>query len=168
MVPPTLTDLLDACRTRAWHLELRDCYGTSSPGYQAWMAGQPFDRTDFDAPWVDLIRATVARGVVVRRARVISEPVSDYIRYEHHATPYANLAGGEAVRWLPRHQAGDLALTGADFWLIDDHVLFVHQDGNGEQTGTELRTEPHVIELAERAFHAVWERGIDHQHYQPA
>ncbi|MFC1414321.1 DUF6879 family protein [Streptacidiphilus sp. N1-12] len=33
--------------------------------------------------WVELIGETTGRGVVVQRARIVSEPVSEYIRYEH-------------------------------------------------------------------------------------
>ena len=53
-------------------------------------------------PWLDLIREVTGRGVPVRRARVVSEPVTDYIRFEH-ATTDSNVAAGEQVRWLPRH-----------------------------------------------------------------
>ncbi|MEW9554230.1 DUF6879 family protein [Nonomuraea sp. NPDC050783] len=166
---PTLNELLDGCTRSAMHLEMRDGYGRSSPGFRAWLEEKPFDRTDFDAPWVSLIRRTVARGVVVRRARIISEPISDYIRYEHSATPYANLAGGEQVRWLPRHQSSDLTLPGNDFWLFDDRLVrFGLHSGDGEATGYEFSEDPAVVKLYASAFEAVWQRGIDHAEYHPA
>ncbi|MFD3613332.1 DUF6879 family protein [Streptomyces atroolivaceus] len=40
---------------------------------------------------------TVARGVKVCRARTVSEPGIDYIRFEHAITD-ANLCAGEQVR----------------------------------------------------------------------
>ena len=46
----------------------------------------------------------------MRRARVVSEPVTDYIRYEHDLT-FANVAAGELVRWLPRRNAADIAVS---------------------------------------------------------
>ncbi|MEV4172708.1 DUF6879 family protein [Nonomuraea sp. NPDC049709] len=148
---------------------MRDSYGYSSPGYRAWREKVPFDRTDFDAPWVNLIKETVGRGVVVRRARIISEPVSDYIRYEHAATPYANLAGGEFVRWLPRARTSDLALPGNDFWLFDERLVrFGLHSGEGEATGHEDWDDPAVVNLCSSAFEAVWGRGIDHVDYKPA
>ncbi|WP_438948653.1 DUF6879 family protein [Streptomyces atratus] len=55
-----------------------------------------------------------ARGVRVLRARVVSEPVTEYIRFEHAITD-ANLRAGEEVRWLPRRRASTLALPGNDF-----------------------------------------------------
>jgi hypothetical protein len=47
-----------------------------------------------------LVQEVVARGVVMRRAGIVSEPVTDHIRYEHAITPL-NLRAGEDVRWLP-------------------------------------------------------------------
>ncbi|MEV6859511.1 DUF6879 family protein [Streptosporangium subroseum] len=166
---PTLDELLRSCERSALHLEMRDHYGSSSPGFQAWRAGVPFDRTDFDAPWANLIKGTVERGVVIRRARIVSEPLSNYIRYEHSATPYANLAGGELVRWLPRQRASDLALPGNDFWLFDERVArFGFHSGDGEATGYEFSEDPAVVKLCATAFETVWERGIDHAEYRPA
>ncbi|MBB6348767.1 DUF6879 family protein [Nonomuraea muscovyensis] len=165
---PTLDELLGRCTRSALHLEMRDGYGYSSPGFRAWRDGKPFDRTDFDAPWVNLIRATVDRGVVVRRARIVSEPVSDYIRYEHSATPHANLAGGELVRWLPRQRASDLALPGNDFWLFDGELVrFGLHSGDGEATGYDFSEDAAVVKLCATAFEAVWQRGIDHTEYRP-
>ncbi|MFI6292450.1 DUF6879 family protein [Nonomuraea sp. NPDC050790] len=164
---PTLADMLGQCTSTALHLEMRDGYGYSSPGYLAWRDNIAFDRTEFDAPWVKLIKETVGRGVVVRRARIVSEPASAYIRYEHSATPYANLAGGELVRWLPRQKASDLALPGNDFWLFDDRLVrFGFHSGEGEATGHEDRDDPAVVKLCQTAFEAVWERGVDHQDYR--
>jgi hypothetical protein len=69
--------------------------------------------------------ATLARGVVMRRARIVSEPVTDYIRWEHAVTPL-NLDAGEQVRWLPRRHASDIPLPGNDFWLIDGRLAMFH------------------------------------------
>ena len=165
---PTLDELLGRCTRSALHLEMRDGYGCSSPGFRAWRGGASFDRTDFDTPWVNLIKETVGRGVVVRRARIVSEPVSDYIRYEHSATPYANLAGGEMVRWLPRSRASDLSLPGNDFWLFDERLVrFGLHSGDGDATGHEDCDDPAVVKLCAAAFEAVWERGIDPVDYRP-
>jgi hypothetical protein len=70
--------------------------------------------------------------------------ISDYVRYEYEATPVANLAAGERVRWLPRRWASDLALPGNDFWLLDDQIVFNHFTGDGEWTAIETATDPAV------------------------
>jgi hypothetical protein len=157
-------ELLAAARASAVHLEMRDNYHPSDPAFLAWKDGQPVEGGQ---SWRDLITATVARGVVVRRARVVSEPVTDYIRYEHSLTAGHNIAAGELVRWLPRRQASDLTLPGNDFWLFDSEtVLFNHFTGVGESAGRELTDDPAVAKLCGSAFDAVWERAIPHEQYR--
>ncbi len=103
------------------------------------------------------------------RARIVSEPVTDYIRFEDHVTA-GNVAAGEQVRWLPRRRASDLALPGNDFWLFDDSfVAFLHFTGAGELSpeGDEERTtDPAVRRLCSTAFEAVWGRAVPHEEYR--
>src|SRR4051794_5764553 len=152
---------------------MRDVYMVDSEAERiaAWRAGHRYDPADRSAwwrPWLSLVAETVARGVVVRRARVVSEPVSEYIRYSS-SYAFTNVAAGEALRWLPRQSASDLALPGNDFWLVDRRlVLFNYFDGEGRPTGTGVTEDPEVAKLCADAFDAVWERGIDHQDYRPA
>lgn len=118
--------------------------------------------------WLDLMRDSRARGVRLRRARIVSEPVTAYIRYEHAGTP-ASLIAGEEVRWLPRTKAARLALPGADFWLFDNQlVLFNHFTGDGDWLGQELVTDTEVANLCSDAFDAVWALATPHDEYQPA
>jgi hypothetical protein len=162
----TTEGLLRVAESRALHLEARDFY-SDGPSFPAWLAGEPFDRTEMDARWSALLAPLVARGVDLRRARIVSEPVSAYIRFEHHVTPKANLAAGERVRWLPRRLASELALPGNDFWLIDDAVVFAHFSGGGVHVGAERSTDPAVAQFCATAFEAVWQRAIDHDDYRP-
>ena len=70
-------------------------------------------------------------GGMVRRARVVSEPLTEYVRWEHDYA-VTNIAAGEDVRWLPRRQAKDLAVPAVDFWVFDGElVLFHHFSGDG-------------------------------------
>ncbi|GAB2584210.1 hypothetical protein GCM10027168_16330 [Streptomyces capparidis] len=169
---PGFDELLAAAKRSAVHLEMRDSYGVGDEAgdYERWKrtGGRDIDPTsDYWAPWVELVRSTVARGVVVRRARVVSEPVTDYIRYEHAGT-VVNLHAGELVRWLPRRQASDIALPGNDCWIFDGStVLFNHFSGDGDwsEPRWEVRTEPAVAEMASGAFEAVWERAVPHEKY---
>ncbi|MER5643965.1 DUF6879 family protein [Streptosporangium sp. NPDC002524] len=167
-----MAELFGKAQHSVTHLELRDTYGHGGPSYQAWREGASIEQIiEFDPiePWVNLVRANVDRGVTFRRARVISEPVSDYIRFEHAATPHSNLAGGEQVRWLPRPKAAGLALPGCDFWQLDDGlVCFVFQSGDGDPVGYDLVDESAVAKLCSSAFEAVWERALDHAEYNPA
>ncbi|MFC0527076.1 DUF6879 family protein [Phytohabitans kaempferiae] len=165
----SIEDLLAACERSAVHLEMRDGYALDDPVYIDWQAGLPIDPAARWPDWFDAMSATTARGVQVRRARVISEPISAYIRYEYDVTDGLNIASGEEVRWLPRRQASDIALPGNDFWLFDGDLLILnHIGGNGEWLGVEQSTDPATIKLCASAFEAVWERAISHADYRPA
>lgn len=120
---PTFDELMARCRT-AVHLEMRDSYAVDyeEGPFADWRAGfrhDPEDRPSWWRPWLDLIQENVRRGAVIRRARIVSEPVSEYTRFLYDGT-FTNVAAGELVRWLPRRHACDLALPGNDFWLFDD------------------------------------------------
>ncbi|WP_420035213.1 DUF6879 family protein [Streptomyces sp. cg28] len=153
---PGFEELLAAARYSACHLGMRDVYGLGDDARPAYWA-----------PWADLIDRTAVRGIRMRRARIVSEPVTPYIEYEHAGTP-VNVRTGEGVRWLPRRQTSDIALPGNDFWLFDrSAVLFNHftGEGNWSEPKWEIRTEPTVIQLAASAFETVWERGVPHKNY---
>lgn len=166
-------DLLEAAQHSAVHLEMRDVYGVGDEAddFTLWLATGQRDAdpgSAYWAPWVDLIQRTKARGVTVRRARVVSEPVTDYIRYEHAGTR-VNVHAGEEVRWLPRHQAADLLLPGCDLWIFDgQQVLFNHFTGQGEwaDPALELRVEPELVKQCADAFESVWDRAVPHDQYQ--
>ncbi|MBA9001574.1 DUF6879 family protein [Thermomonospora cellulosilytica] len=151
------------------HLEIHDRHLTSDPSFQAWLAGRPapVDPATQYRQYMDLISSAVARGVVIRRARIVSEPVSDYVRWEHELTGPVNIAAGERVRWLPRRLASTLALPGNPYWVFDDRLVrFSLFGGDGEVHGHQFYEDPDTIEMCRSAFEAVWERAVPHQDYK--
>ena len=146
---------------------MRDSYAPDEQ-FAAWKAGVPRPVPAYPA-WYDLVYGHTARGVRFRRARIVSEPVSDYIRFEHEATAGLNVAAGEDVRWLPRRRASNLCVPGNDFWLFDDRLIrFHHFDGDGHVVEDELCDDPAVIRRGSAAFEAVWKRAVPHADYQLA
>lgn len=170
--PEQWRDQFNSVERFAYHLEMRDWYAVDEEKeeFAQWRAGNwvwPTERDEWWRPWHTLIRDAVTRGAVVRRARIVSEPITDYIRSEWEAT-YQNIESGEEVRWLPRRLATGIALPGNDFWLFDDRLVLVnHFTGDGGWLGNELVTDPAVIKLCRSAFDAVWELAIPHGDYQP-
>jgi hypothetical protein len=165
---PSFGELLSACERSAIHLEMRDSYATSER-FEAWKEGRRInwdDRESWWHPYDQKISDAVARGVVVRRARIVSEPVTEYIRWEHYVTR-ANVEAGEQVRWLPRRLATDLALPGNDFWAFDEALLRIHHfSGDGAVVEDEITNDPVTLKLCVSAFEAVWERAIPHEDYE--
>lgn len=166
----TFADLLAATRDSAVHLEMRDQYavGDEAEDYAAFLrtgVANTDPAKSFWPKWLPLVADAVARGVVVRRARIVSEPVTDYIRYEYAIT-VLNLRAGEDVRWLPRRRASDLALPGNDFWLLDGRIVqFNHFTGKGDWASKEHTEDPDVAALCATAFEAVWRRAVPHEKY---
>jgi hypothetical protein len=165
--------LLSSCERSAVHLEMRDGYSRTDPMFTGWREGRRFDRADWDSwwrPWLDIVVAARSRGVIIRRARIVSEPVSDYIRWEYDIT-FTNVEAGEDIRWLPRRRASDLLLPGNDFWVFDDRmVLWNHFTGEGEVSpeGWEITEDPIQVKACAAAFESVWERAVPHRDYRPA
>ncbi|UED86592.1 DUF6879 family protein [Streptomyces profundus] len=162
--------LFESCRESASHLEMRDNYAVQEElaDIAKWRAGQwgPEEDAESKAGWLALMRSTAARGVRLRRARVVSEPVSEYIRFEHEGTPQ-NIDAGEDVRWLPRTRASGLVLPGNDCWIFDGTtVLFNHFTGDGGWVGNELTTDPVVAKHCAEAFESVWRLGVPHQEFR--
>jgi hypothetical protein len=163
------TDLLARARHSAVHLELRDSYGIDEENteFAKWRGGwRPSpDPAEWWNDFHTWVRDATARGVAFRRLRIVSEPVSAYIRYEHACT-YQNVAAGESVRWLPRRRASDLALPGNDFWLFDGRVvMWNHFTGDGASAGPEVDERPQAAHFCATAFDAAWERATPHESY---
>ncbi|MGA5411222.1 DUF6879 family protein [Streptomyces lavendulocolor] len=168
---PSFTDQLRSARWSAVHLEIRDRYSVDNEAedFRAW---QQTGQRDIDPTsaywesWVNLVQEASARGVAVRRARIVSEPVTEYIRYEHAGT-VVNLLAGEQVRWLPRRRASDIALPGNDFWLFDDRIVrWNHFTGDGASAGQEVSEDPAAAKLCATAFESVWARAVPHDQYE--
>ncbi|MFE2060896.1 DUF6879 family protein [Streptomyces sp. NPDC059467] len=164
---PTFEELFRDCQRTAVHLEMRDAYMKSDPAFIDWKAGMVLDPAERWADWHAIVTEATSRGVEVRRARVVSTPVSEYIRFEYDVTDGLNIAAGEGVRWLSRRNATDIALPGNDFWLFDSHLVLVnHFDGEGENMEVELTEDPEVAKLCESAFEAVWQRATSHAAFE--
>jgi hypothetical protein len=69
-------------RLRSRTLQMRDSYDETEKGFAEWKAAGDVGAYDW-GDHLDVVRAAVARGVAIRRIRVVSEPLSDYLLWEH-------------------------------------------------------------------------------------
>jgi hypothetical protein len=115
--------LLSTFEREAIHLEMRDAYGTTVelPHMARWAAGEPDDLQWLEG-WCQVLRRHVAAGRGVRRARIVSEPFSDYQRWSY-SIAHAMVAAGEDIRWVPRRLVSSVGLPGNDFYLFDDRLV---------------------------------------------
>lgn len=157
----------------AVHLEMRDVYAVADEAERlARFLERGYRDHEAEAgerrPWMTLIRDATEARKVFKRARIISEPVTDYIRYEW-AGAGLNVEAGEQIKWLPRRLASSLALPGNDFWLFDDStVVFTVFTGAGDVLERQLTVDPAVAGLCQAAFEAVWSIAIPHSEYRPS
>jgi hypothetical protein len=165
-VPP-FSELIATTTTSAVHLETRDAYTPDDRRFQEWLAGKPLP-VPANPSWSQLVRDHMARGVEFRRARVVSEPLADYIRFEHAITDEVNVSAGEDVRWLPRRQARELSIPANDFWILDNRLVrFGYFAGDGTFLEHELSDDPATARACAEAFEAIWERATPHAEYRP-
>lgn len=165
-------NLIASFAREALHLEMRDVYAAADHGrFRKWLAGEPFDseaEAEWWRPWREMMRRHRGAGRVLRRLRVVSEPVTDYIRFEW-LDANELVRAGEDVRWLPRQRASACFLPGNDLWCFDaETVVFTHLSGDGEVEGYELTTDPTLVSNCAAAFEAAWLVGIPHGEYSPS
>ena len=129
-------ELLVSFQCHVLHLETRDAYGTAVelPHMAKWAAGEPDDLNWLDE-WCMTLREGVKAGKFVRRARIVSEPLSDYQRWSYSiAQPMVD--AGEDIRWVPRRLLSTTLIPGNDFYLFDGRlVVFLTYTGNGLNAG---------------------------------
>jgi hypothetical protein len=89
--------------------------------------GEPVDLPD-DHPWLENVKRHCRSGKLMRRVRVVSHPLTDYLRMEMSWFP-KSVQAGEDIRIT------ETQLTG-DFWLFDERtVVVLHYDHEGRFTG---------------------------------
>jgi hypothetical protein len=147
---------------------MRDSYGTEAeiPHLAKWAAGEP-DDFGWLTPWCTLVRDAAADGKAFRRARIVSEPLSDYQRWAYSTTAVM-VDAGEDIRWVPRARVSELMFPGNDFWLFDDELLvFLVFAGNGLVVDRLTATDPGLIAGCRASFEAAWALSIPHREYAP-
>lgn len=164
-----IPNLLAACRTEAWKLELRDDYATADEreALERWRRGEREPDQAQSASlgaWLDAVRTAVAHGAHVRRVRVVTEPVTDYIKFEAVTVPLST-AAGEDIRYLPRHHPAAGQLGDRDFWLLDDQVMILNFTGDGTPQPYELHDDPDVVDRYRAVRDLAWRHAIPYADY---
>lgn len=77
--------------------------------------------TEFNQEWAELIQQAKQRGATVRRLRLVSEPLSEYERFELLAAYQAGITAGEDIRVAVR--GVDDQIPTKDYWLYDDVII---------------------------------------------
>ncbi|WP_052745523.1 DUF6879 family protein [Allosalinactinospora lopnorensis] len=112
-----------------------------------------------DTEWGEEVRSGIAAGRRYDRVHVVTEPLSDYVRFECAHGYRRNVAAGENIRILPAEE-GDWpsGLPHLDYWLFDSHqMLWMNYADDGSLLTTELIDDPEWVVAAnvwrDRAIH---------------
>ncbi|MBF6326943.1 DUF6879 family protein [Nocardia transvalensis] len=159
-------DLFREAKNEAFHLEVKDSYETpeESEPFRRFLNDQPDDYAWLQE-WLDLITETTARGVKVHRARVVTVPHTDYVRWSLKVA-LQNTRAGEEIRYLPRHSIKFSELTTDDWWLFDNDVLgFTVFEPSGRWAGAAVTTDPRIVDYARKVKHRVWPLAMPFREY---
>ncbi|WP_043617277.1 DUF6879 family protein [Nonomuraea candida] len=164
---PTFAELLETCHVSAVHLEIHDEHMTSDPWYQAWLAGEKWTDLSGAEKWTATLAPAIKRGVKFRRVRMISEPASNYMRWQYEVAPLTQLAAGEDLRWLPRRLASAIAIPANPYWVLDDRLVrFSVYGGDGEVHWRQFTEDSGIVGMCARAFEECWAAAIPHEGYR--
>ena len=128
-------------RTSAWRWECQGVYREPSEEQplRQFLAGQP--DLDWFQGWLDRVRAWKAARQSIGRVRMLTDPLTDYLRFELSITPPA-IEAGEDIRFLPAVQAAELGAPTEDYWLLDDELVLALRFGEHGVSGAELISDP--------------------------
>jgi hypothetical protein len=164
-----LNELCKSIKTSFVHLETRDAYGTETelPHMAKWRRAEADDFA-WLGWWLEMLRGHRAAGRTCRRARIVSEPVSDYQRWTmSHAEVFID--ADEDIRCVPRPRLATVPLPGSgDFYVFDDEIaLFLHYAGNGTNASFEITEDPQTVRICKQAFENVWQLATPFRDYRP-
>lgn len=145
-----LLDRLTTFRYSLFRLETLQTYSGSGEdeAFAAFRAGESIPITPALREWCERIRRRVGEGCTVQRVHVVTEPLTEYIRFEL-ASYGPNVDAGEDVRILPvRDGEWPADVLRKDFWLIDSIDLWdMRYAADGTWLGAEPVTDPdHIVE----------------------
>jgi hypothetical protein len=134
-------------------LETRDRYTSpiEDEAVRQFLDGEPLDLTWLDR-WFGMVRTATRAGKRFSRVRVVSEPLSDYKRFEMAVAPHT-VAAGEDIRYLSRPEAEALEVPEQDFWILDQtRLALLHFDDGDGFLGGELVDDQAAVERHRRWF----------------
>ncbi|MFC4535419.1 DUF6879 family protein [Sphaerisporangium dianthi] len=163
--------LMTRFRHTAFRLELRDRYNVPAEQerWQAFLSGDTatLERLNAEqrATWMSVIRAATFAGKRVERVRVVTEPPTDYIRFELTLNA-GNAEAGEDIRYLPRHQTAGLDLPRVDYWLFDSrYAVVLPFDEDDVLLDMELVDDPATVVAFASGWDTAWHNAIPYPIY---
>lgn len=157
----------DDFRHQVFRLETLDFYDSKSERepLERFRAGLSQDPSWLE-PWAQWVRSVKRRGASIGRVHVVSEPLTEYIRFEMTCAYPSNIDAGEEIGILPRSVANELEIPERDYWLFDDervgHMVY---DDKGVLRHLEVTTDPATVGECVRLREACQDRAVPLRQY---
>lgn len=171
LIPPHQFDIAThPFRYSTFRLETLQRYGGSGEDTElaAFLAGRPRpDDPELDR-WLEAIRNHRSAGRGLQRVHVVTEPLTDYMRWELSWGYALSIAAGEdiGVVGVPLGQPWPDGIPQWDFWLFDASELYdMHYDPDGMWLGVEQVTDPARIVAACRCREAALHHAVPWRRY---
>ncbi|MGL5811134.1 MAG: DUF6879 family protein [Nocardioides sp.] len=152
---PEFTRLFETFEHTAYRLETRDRYNSprEAEPFGKFLTGEP--DISYHENWLRMVRQATAEGRRFSRVRVVSSPLTDYIRFGMWVAGYTCEAGDD-IRYLTRDRAAELPTY--DYWLFDSHKLLRMRFADDDQfIGAEFIDDP-----ADIVRHNYWRDAAQH------
>jgi hypothetical protein len=140
-----LDPFFDAIRREAFRVEALPSYAVpvESAGLGAYLAGEPFQKSEAGQQFNEFIRGQVEAGVTWRRVRVVQGPLSDYERWECEWGFAQSEQLGHRTFVLDRAESADPPeLPGYDWWMLDERAVLLFHYDDGRFAGADVVDEP--------------------------
>jgi hypothetical protein len=149
---PTWQQLFTGLQSSWFRLETLQQYDVDyeSTEFQDFLRSGVLDREPGE--WQNMISQHVQQGRRLQRVHVVTEPLSDYVRYEIAAYEH-NQRAGEEIRLIPTQGASwpKGLPRDHDYWLFDDRDAWqMVYDPSGRFIAAERVTDPAAIERCRR------------------
>ncbi|MFF5992565.1 DUF6879 family protein [Prauserella flavalba] len=159
-----LDELFREFTASSWRWECQGDYAIDAAKLQRWRDGLPPD-LDAKRPWLDYIRSVTEAGKTWQRVRMLTEPLTEYLRWLIEQTQ-VNVDAGEDIRWIRESQARELGMPNYDFYLFDDERVAIMRFGDDKLLAElDVLDDPATVKQHQHYRDIVWPPSIPHSEY---
>lgn len=161
--------LFSGFRFTAFRLETLQTYDAEyeSEAFRKFLTVDESEMPRKQTGWAAEVKAGIAAGRRYDRVHVITEPLSDYIRFQCAWGYRHNLTAGENIRILAVHEDNwPDGLPHLDYWLFDSHQLVLMNYADDGSFSTELVEDPEWVVAANRWRDHAIQRSIPFPEYE--
>ncbi|MQA07248.1 MAG: hypothetical protein GEU98_01625 [Pseudonocardiaceae bacterium] len=160
-----MADVLASITVSSWRWECQGDYSAiDTTLLQRWRDGLGRDPED-DRPWVEYIQGLRRHGIPFERARVLTDPLTEYLQCQLDFT-YMNVDAGEDIRWVQQADAAALGMPAYDYYLIDSaRVAMLDFSDDGTLADVRTSSDEEVLAEHRRWRDVIWPHAVPHKRY---